>query len=65
MEPDNPALFRDRRGATAIEYALLAAMAAIIAIGGFVLLGDAASGLWTTLGTEVGTAIGGPEAASE
>lgn len=55
--PQRPALHADRLGATAIEYALLAAMVAIIAIGGLVLVGDSATGLWVTVGDQVGTAI--------
>lgn len=55
--PPHPALWADRLGATAIEYALLGAMVAILAIGGLVLVGDSATGLWFTVGDEVGTAI--------
>lgn len=55
--PPRPALSEDRLGATAIEYALLGAMVAIIAIGGLVLMGDSATGIWVTVGDEVGTAI--------
>ncbi len=51
---------KDRRGAVAIEYALIGAMVAIIAIGSLALLGDSATGLWATIGNEVGAAIGGP-----
>ena len=54
------AMRADRRGAVALEYALLAAMVAIIAIGSLALLGDSATGLWGTVGNEVGAAIGGP-----
>lgn len=54
------AVRKDRRGAVAIEYALLGAMVAIIAIGSLALLGDSATGLWGTVGNEVGAAIGGP-----
>lgn len=55
-----PAMRADRHGAVAIEYALLGSMVAIIAIGSLVLLSDSATGLWGTVGAEVGAAIGGP-----
>jgi Flp pilus assembly pilin Flp len=58
--PSAPAMRADRRGAVAIEYALLGSMVAIIAIGSLVLLSDSATGLWGTVGDEVGAAIGGP-----
>ena len=58
--PSAPAVHGDRRGAVAIEYALLGSMVAIIAIGSLVLLSDSATGLWGTVGGEVGAAIGEP-----
>ena len=39
----------DERGATAIEYALLAAMVAIMAIGGLQALGSGTGGLYDAL----------------
>jgi pilus assembly protein Flp/PilA len=43
------ALVADERGATAIEYALLAAVLAIMAIGGLQALGGGTGGLYGTL----------------
>jgi Flp pilus assembly pilin Flp len=42
-------LARDRRGVTAIEYALLAAVVALGAMGGLVALGSGTGGLYDTL----------------
>jgi Flp pilus assembly pilin Flp len=63
--PPGPAVHADRRGAVAIEYALLGSMVAIVAIGGLMLLGDSTTGLWGTVGDEVGGAIGGAQAVGE
>jgi pilus assembly protein Flp/PilA len=41
-----PGLFRDERGATAIEYGLIAALIALIAIVGMTTLGSGLSGLF-------------------
>ena len=55
--PRRPArLLADERGATAIEYALLASLLAILAIGGLRALGAGTGGLYDALGT-VSTAI--------
>jgi pilus assembly protein Flp/PilA len=43
------ALLADERGATAIEYALLAAMLAILAIGGLQALSGGTGGLYATM----------------
>ena len=40
----------DDRGATAIEYALLAAIMAVAAITGLTMLGTGTQGLWTKVG---------------
>ncbi len=42
-------LARDRRGVTAIEYALLAAVVALGAMGGLMALGSGTGGLYDTL----------------
>lgn len=46
-------LFADRRGATAIEYGLIAALIAVAAIGGMTSLGGGANGMWSRLSNEV------------
>lgn len=46
-------LARDEQGATAIEYGLIAALIAVVCIGGFRMIGENLEG---TL-TEVGTAL--------
>ena len=37
----------DRRGATAIEYGLIAALIVVVMIGGLKSLGGGAGGMWT------------------
>ena len=49
------ALGRDRRGATAIEYALIAALIVIMMMGGLKTLGGGTNGMWGKVGTEVST----------
>ncbi len=44
-------LRRDKRGATAIEYGLIAALIAIAMMGGLRTLGGGAGGMWTNLAT--------------
>ena len=39
-------ILRDNRGATAIEYGLIASLVCVAAIGGFLALGDSSSGLF-------------------
>ncbi len=46
-------LLADQRGATAIEYGLIAALIAVAAIGGISALGGGAGGMWTNLSLEV------------
>ena len=43
----------DRRGATAIEYGLIAALIAVSIIGALTALGGGAGGMWTILSDEV------------
>jgi pilus assembly protein Flp/PilA len=42
-------LRRDKRGATAIEYGLIAALIAIAMMGGLRSLGGGAGGMWTNV----------------
>ena len=42
-----------RRGATAIEYGLIAALIVIAMMGGLKSLGGGAGGMWTKIQTEV------------
>jgi pilus assembly protein Flp/PilA len=48
-------LRRDHRGATAIEYGLIAALIVFAMMGGLSTLGGGAGGLWTRLNTTVQT----------
>jgi len=48
-------LGRDRRGATAIEYGLIAALIVIAMMGGLRTLGGGANGMWGKVGNEVST----------
>lgn len=43
----------DQRGATAIEYGLIAALIVIAMMGGLKTLGGGAGGMWTKVKTEV------------
>ncbi len=43
----------DKRGATAIEYGLIAALIAVAAISGMSALGGGANGMWGRLSNEV------------
>jgi pilus assembly protein Flp/PilA len=47
----------DKRGATAIEYGLIAALIAVAAIGGMSSLGGGANGLWGRLDNRVAEAM--------
>lgn len=47
----------DRRGATAIEYGLIAALIAVAAIGGMTSLGGGSGGMWGRLDTRVGDSM--------
>jgi pilus assembly protein Flp/PilA len=50
-------LLRDNRGATAIEYGLIAALIVIAIIVSMQGVADANSGLWTKVTTEVSSAM--------
>ena len=47
----------DKRGATAIEYGLIAALIAVAAIGGMSSLGGGSNGMWGKLDTKVGDSM--------
>lgn len=49
-------LLADRRGATAIEYGLIAALIVIAMMGGLSALGGGAGGMWTELSQKVSNA---------
>lgn len=51
-------LVRDERGATAVEYALLAAVVAITAVVGLFAFGQSASNMWEMVSTTVVSALG-------
>jgi pilus assembly protein Flp/PilA len=46
-------LCRDNRGATAIEYGLIAALIVVAMMGGLSALGGGAGGMWTKLNNTV------------
>lgn len=46
-------LLRDERGATAIEYGLIASLIVIAMMGGLSKLGGGANGMWGMLANEV------------
>jgi len=50
-------LLADRRGATAIEYGLIAALIVIAMMGGLSTLGGGAGGMWTDLSATVANAM--------
>lgn len=52
-------LGHDRRGATAIEYALLASLSTILAFAAFMSFGGSLASMYTTLTTALGGAMGG------
>ena len=45
----------DKRGATAIEYGLIAALIVIAMMGGLATMGGGVGGMWTKIGTAVQT----------
>jgi pilus assembly protein Flp/PilA len=51
-------LVGDKKGATAIEYGLIAALVAVAIVGGLQLLGPALNTAFTTIGNDVKTATG-------
>jgi pilus assembly protein Flp/PilA len=53
------ALRRDRRGVTALEYGLIAALIAVAIIGGVATLGDRLNEAFNNIATEIGTRVGG------
>ena len=52
------ALVRDQSGATAVEYALIASLIMMAAIGGLTALGGGASGMWGNIEAQVVAAMG-------
>ena len=51
---------RDTRGATAIEYGLIAAMVAVGALGGMMALNGGVSGSWSDTAQKITDAMKGP-----
>lgn len=54
-----PALLPDRKGASAIEYALLAALVATAALIGIFALGGSVGDMWAAVGRAMLAAFGG------
>jgi pilus assembly protein Flp/PilA len=46
-------LLRDKNGATAIEYGLIAALIAVAAIAGFTAVGSSLQGIFTTVSSDL------------
>ena len=46
-------LFADRRGATAIEYGLIAALIVVAILGSLAALGGGTGGMWTDLEADI------------
>jgi len=49
----------DESGATAIEYGLIAALVSVAAIGALTAMGGSLNTMFTTVSTELNTAVGG------
>lgn len=54
------AMARDASAAVILEYALIAALIALAAIGAITLFATSATDVWTDVGREVNNALGGP-----
>lgn len=54
-----PRLATDESGAVVLEYAMIGALVAVMAIGAVVLFAGSATNVWTGVGQEVGSALGG------
>ena len=50
-------LLADQKGATAIEYGLIAALIAIAMMGGLSALGGGAGGMWSNISSDVAAAV--------
>ena len=50
-------LLADRRGATAIEYALIASLISVAALGAFMNLGDSTSAKFNSIDTSLSAAL--------
>lgn len=50
---------QDTSGATAIEYGLIAALVSVAAIGALTAMGGSLNTMFTTVSTELNTAVGG------
>lgn len=55
-------LFADRRGATAVEYGLIASLIVIAMVSGLSAMGGGTGGMWTRISTDVGEAMQGEAA---
>jgi pilus assembly protein Flp/PilA len=51
-------LFRDRDGATAVEYAVMLALILMLCIGGIVLVGNSTRTSWENSSTSIQSAMG-------
>ncbi|BCX19605.1 MAG: hypothetical protein KatS3mg117_3287 [Geminicoccaceae bacterium] len=53
-------LLADRRGSTAVEYALLGSLVAVGCIAAILAFASSRDGLWTRVATDIVGAMGGP-----
>ena len=53
-------LIRDKKGATAIEYGLIAALVAVVIVAGLQVLGPALNQAFEDIGNQVSTATAAP-----
>jgi pilus assembly protein Flp/PilA len=58
------ALFADRRGATAVEYGLIASLIVLAMIGGLSAMGGGTGGMWGMISADVSEAMQGGAAAN-
>ena len=59
LAPALKRFLRDERGVTAIEYGLIAALIAVVIIGTVTTVGENLDGVFSSIGTSLGSATGG------
>lgn len=59
-DPPGLRLWQDTSAAVTTEYAILAALLAVMSIAGILAFGDGIDSLWSAVGSEVGSALAVP-----